>query len=109
MPERFGLVGESGSGKSTTVLALMRLIKSPAEQVYSRRAGKAASEGMRTYVRNLPAANNYLVGFRGTPGTAATAANDSAANAPAANSDAEKDRALQIAVGVVRELPVAQL
>jgi peptide/nickel transport system ATP-binding protein len=27
--ERFGLVGESGSGKSTTVLALMRLIKSP--------------------------------------------------------------------------------
>lgn len=27
--ERFGLVGESGSGKSTTVLALMRLIRPP--------------------------------------------------------------------------------
>lgn len=27
--ERFGLVGESGSGKSTTVLALMRMIKPP--------------------------------------------------------------------------------
>ncbi|HUX86831.1 MAG TPA: ABC transporter ATP-binding protein [Chloroflexota bacterium] len=28
--ERFGLVGESGSGKSTTALAIMRLLKSPA-------------------------------------------------------------------------------
>ena len=28
--ERFGLVGESGSGKSTTVLALLRMLKSPA-------------------------------------------------------------------------------
>lgn len=29
--ERFGLVGESGSGKSTTVLALMRMIRPPGE------------------------------------------------------------------------------
>ena len=33
----------------------MRLIKSPAEQVYSRRAGKAASEGMRTALGALRA------------------------------------------------------
>ncbi len=59
-------------------------------------------------VRNLPAANNYLVGFRGTPGNAA-AIDSAAANAPAAASDAEKDRTLQIAIGVARELPVAQL
>lgn len=57
-------------------------------------------------VRNLPAANNYLVGFRGTPGNAAA---DNGANAPVAASDAEKDRTLQIAIGVARELPVAQL
>lgn len=57
-------------------------------------------------VRNLPAVNNYLVGFRGTPGNAAA---DNGANAPAAAGDAEKDRTLQIAIGVARELPVAQL
>ena len=28
--ERFGLVGESGSGKSTTILALLRMLKAPA-------------------------------------------------------------------------------
>ncbi len=60
-------------------------------------------------IRNLPAANNYLVGFRGTPGNANGAADNAAASAPAAASDAEKDRTLQIAIGVARELPVAQL
>ncbi|MEM7134538.1 MAG: ABC transporter ATP-binding protein [Chloroflexota bacterium] len=29
--ERFGLVGESGSGKSTTILALLRMLKPPAQ------------------------------------------------------------------------------
>ena len=33
----------------------MRLIKSPAEQVYSRKAGKAASEGMRSALAALRA------------------------------------------------------
>lgn len=33
----------------------MRLVKSPAEQVYSRRAGKAASEGMRSALATLRA------------------------------------------------------
>ena len=39
--ERLGLVGESGSGKSTTVLALMRLIRPPGEIA----AGHARLEG----------------------------------------------------------------
>jgi carboxyl-terminal processing protease len=60
--------------------------------------------------RNLPAASNYLVGFRGTPGNdSGTADNNAASTTPAANIAAEKDRTLQIAVGVARELPVAQL
>lgn len=39
--ERLGLVGESGSGKSTTVLALMRMIRPPGRVV----AGRVALEG----------------------------------------------------------------
>lgn len=54
---------------------------------------------------------NYLAGFRGADGINASMANGAAtdgatADAPAAS---EKDRILQIAIGVARELPVAQL
>lgn len=59
-------------------------------------------------VRNLPAASNYLVGFRGTPGNT-TAATDGAAAPARSTKDGEEDRTLQIAIGVARELPVAQL
>ncbi|MDF2797285.1 MAG: dipeptide/oligopeptide/nickel transporter ATP-binding protein [Devosia sp.] len=41
--ERFGLVGESGSGKSTTILALMRML----------RGGRVSSGGMRHNGRDL--------------------------------------------------------
>jgi carboxyl-terminal processing protease len=49
-------------------------------------------------VRNMPSGNNYLVNFRGAEG------------APTATpAESDKDRTLQIAIGVARELPVAQL
>ena len=43
--ERFGLVGESGSGKSTTILALMRML----------RGGRVASGSMRLNGRDISA------------------------------------------------------
>ena len=61
-------------------------------------------------VRNLPAGNNYLVGFRGAEGINAPMANGAAADASAAApAESEKERALRIAIGVARELPVVQL
>jgi peptide/nickel transport system permease protein len=41
--ERFGLVGESGSGKSTTVLALMRMIKPPGRSSPAPSASKGGT------------------------------------------------------------------
>lgn len=55
--------------------------------------------------------DNYLVGFRGANGINAPMANGAASGGTTSSvpKAPEKDRALEIAVGVVRELPVAQL
>ncbi len=59
-------------------------------------------------VRNPP--NNYLVGFRGADSINAPMANSAAATVPtAAPAGSDKDRTLEIAIGVARDLPVAQL
>lgn len=47
--ERFGLVGESGSGKSTTILALMRML----------RGGRVTSGSMRLNGRDLLAVSDH--------------------------------------------------
>ena len=73
-------------------------------------------------VRNLPGspivagdgsqtAAHYLVGFRGASDINAPMANGAAADAASSASaaQAEKDRVLGIAIGVAKELPVAQL
>jgi carboxyl-terminal processing protease len=61
-------------------------------------------------VRNMAASNSYLVGFRGAGGINAPMANSAAADASAAApAESEKERALRIAIGVARELPVVQL
>ena len=73
-------------------------------------------------VRNLPGspivagdgsqtAAHYLVGFRGASDINAPMANGAAAEAASSASaaQAEKDRVLSIAIGVAKELPVAQL
>jgi carboxyl-terminal processing protease len=63
----------------------------------------ATNEGQAT-------TNHYLVGFRGADGINASMANGAAAPAPtAASAAAEKDRILDIAVGVARDMPPVQL
>jgi carboxyl-terminal processing protease len=55
--------------------------------------------------------DSYLVGFRGANGINAPMANSAATGGTSTSvpKGPEKDRALEIAVGVVRQLPVAQL
>ncbi|HVT30658.1 MAG TPA: S41 family peptidase [Lacipirellulaceae bacterium] len=55
--------------------------------------------------------DSYLVGFRGANGISAPMANGAATGGTttSAPKSAQQDRALEIAVGVVRQLPVAQL
>jgi carboxyl-terminal processing protease len=70
-----------------------------------RRATTVAAAGQTS------TSDNYLVGFRGANNVSAPMANGAANGATTANvpQSPAKDKALDIAVGVVRELPVAQL
>jgi carboxyl-terminal processing protease len=70
-----------------------------------RRAATVAANGQAS------TSDNYLVGFRGANNVSAPMANGAANGGTTASvpKSPEKDKALEIAVGVVRELPVAQL
>ncbi len=62
----------------------------------------AANSGQAT-------ANHYLVNFRPSEGTTASTTNGVAAPAPATASTPDKDRVLNIAIGVARDMPPVQL
>ena len=70
-----------------------------------RRATTVAAAGQAS------TSDNYLVGFRGANNINAPMANGAANGGTTASvpQSPAKDKALEIAVGVVRELPVAQL
>ncbi len=80
-------LGKNGAGARLTTAKFFSPLDHPISNV-----GITPDVDVRT------AGNNYLVGFRGA---------DAAPTATPASSD--KDRTLQIAIGVARDLPVAQL
>jgi carboxyl-terminal processing protease len=104
-------LGKSGAGARLTTAKFYSPLGHPISNVGitpdidARRAPTVAAAGQAS------TGENYLAGFRGADGINASMANGAAAAGAATNLPAkmEKDPVLEIAVGVAKDLPVAQL
>jgi carboxyl-terminal processing protease len=91
-------LGKSGAGARLTTA-----------KFYSPSGRAIANAGVTPDIDVRRASDNYLVNFRGTNNSNATSGNGAAIGGTTATGAKTPDKALEIAVGVVRELPVAQL
>ena len=102
-------LGTSGAGARITTASFYSPLGHPISKVGinpdvdARRAKLMATGGQTATVDASANANSQLVGFRGTDGATAMGP------APTANAPADKDEALETAIGVARTQPVAQL
>ena len=106
-------MGRNSYGKGTVqthfpLQSVSGELKLTTAKFYSPSGRAIANVGVTPDIDVRRANENHLVGFRGTNNVNGQSANGAANGGPAASAQ-NPDKALEIAVGVVRELPVAQL